>query len=95
MTEGVVIRQLPTGVPGLDQVLGGGLPELSFGDAIVSEGARHAEPGVLAVFEKRPGDFSQVVVRAFDGLVRDGSSSRWRRRFGRAFASRSIHHQEQ
>ena len=33
MTErpsGVPIRKLPTGVPGLDDVLGGGLPELSF-----------------------------------------------------------------
>ena len=26
----VSITQLPTGVPGLDDVLGGGLPELSF-----------------------------------------------------------------
>ncbi|HWV47792.1 MAG TPA: ATPase domain-containing protein, partial [Nitrospira sp.] len=26
----VVIRQLPTGIPGLDQILGGGLPEFSF-----------------------------------------------------------------
>src|SRR5687768_8965011 len=26
----VVIRQLPTGVPGLDEILGGGLPEYSF-----------------------------------------------------------------
>src|SRR5256885_13919730 len=28
--EGVPIRKLPTGVPGLDDVLGGGLPEYSF-----------------------------------------------------------------
>ena len=28
--HGVLIRQLPTGVPGLDDVFGGGLPELSF-----------------------------------------------------------------
>src|SRR5476651_935348 len=26
----VTIRQLPTGVPGLDEILGGGLPEYSF-----------------------------------------------------------------
>jgi circadian clock protein KaiC len=26
----VMIRQLPTGVPGLDEILGGGLPEFSF-----------------------------------------------------------------
>ena len=30
MTDAVAIRQLPTGVPGLDAVLGGGLPEFSF-----------------------------------------------------------------
>jgi len=30
MTDRVAIRKLPTGVPGLDQVLGGGLPEFSF-----------------------------------------------------------------
>ena len=26
----VIIRKLPTGVPGLDEILGGGLPEFSF-----------------------------------------------------------------
>ena len=30
MTEAVVINQLPSGVPGLDVVLGGGIPEFSF-----------------------------------------------------------------
>lgn len=30
MTDRVAIRQLPTRVPGLDQILGGGLPEFSF-----------------------------------------------------------------
>ena len=30
MTDKVSIRQLPTGVPGLDAVLGGGVPEFSF-----------------------------------------------------------------
>ena len=30
MTERVKIRQLATGVPGLDQILGGGMPEFSF-----------------------------------------------------------------
>ena len=29
-TDKVVIRKLPTGVPGLDEILGGGLPEYSF-----------------------------------------------------------------
>ena len=30
MQDKVTIRQLPTGVPGLDEILGGGLPEFSF-----------------------------------------------------------------
>src|SRR6478736_459801 len=30
MTDKVPIRRLPTGVPGLDSVLGGGVPEFSF-----------------------------------------------------------------
>ena len=30
MTDRVTIRRLSTGVPGLDQILGGGLPEFSF-----------------------------------------------------------------
>src|ERR1700704_1365496 len=30
MTDRVAIRRLSTGVPGLDQILGGGLPEFSF-----------------------------------------------------------------
>src|SRR5687768_18478782 len=30
MTDRVAIRQLPTGVSGLDQILGGGVPEFSF-----------------------------------------------------------------
>ena len=30
MTDRVAIRRLPTGVPGLDQILGGGVPEFSF-----------------------------------------------------------------
>ena len=30
VSEKVVIRKLPTGVPGLDEILGGGLPEFSF-----------------------------------------------------------------
>ncbi|MDQ3175101.1 MAG: AAA family ATPase, partial [Acidobacteriota bacterium] len=30
MQDRVSIRTLPTGVPGLDEILGGGLPEFSF-----------------------------------------------------------------
>src|SRR5438034_9890816 len=30
MPDRVAIRRLPTGVPGLDEILGGGMPEFSF-----------------------------------------------------------------
>ena len=30
MSDRVPIRKLPSGVPGLDEVLGGGIPEFSF-----------------------------------------------------------------
>src|SRR5476649_1759533 len=39
MTDRVAIRQLPTGVPGLDQILGGGLPEFSFNVVAGAPGA--------------------------------------------------------
>lgn len=39
MTEKVSIRQLPTTVPGLDQILGGGLPEFSFNLIVGSPGS--------------------------------------------------------
>jgi circadian clock protein KaiC len=39
MTEKVAIRQLPTSVPGLDQILGGGLPEFSFNLIVGSPGS--------------------------------------------------------
>ena len=47
MTNSVAIRRLPTGVPGFDEVLGGGLPELSFnliaGAGIPSPDGGHRE----------------------------------------------------
>src|SRR5476649_3045777 len=39
MTDKVIIRRLPTGVPGLDAVLGGGLPEFSFNLIVGSPGS--------------------------------------------------------
>jgi circadian clock protein KaiC len=40
----------------------------------ISEGARHDEPGIIAVFEKRPNEYSQSGIggRRFDRLVREG-----------------------
>ena len=45
MTDRVAIRQRPTGVPGLDQILGGSLPEFSFN---VMAGAPGPEKTTLA-----------------------------------------------
>jgi circadian clock protein KaiC len=39
MTDKVLIRKLPTRVPGLDQILGGGLPEFSFNLIVGSPGS--------------------------------------------------------
>jgi circadian clock protein KaiC len=39
MTDRVAIRQLPTGVPGLDQITGGGVPEFSFNVVAGAPGA--------------------------------------------------------
>jgi hypothetical protein len=39
MKDRVAIRLLPTGVPGLDETLGGGLPEFSFNLIVGSPGS--------------------------------------------------------
>jgi len=78
--------RLSTGNTRLDEMLGGGVPtgfsvlvagpsgsgKTVLATEFISEGARRGEPGVIAVFEKRPSEYSQVVVRAFDGFVRSG-----------------------
>jgi circadian clock protein KaiC len=66
-------ERLSLGVKGLDDMLGGGIPagysvllagpsgsgKSVLATAFISEGARHDEPGIIAVFEKRPGGYSQ------------------------------------
>ena len=65
----------PTGIPGLDEMMGGGVPAgFSFmvagpsgsGKSLLStqfilEGIKHGEPGVIAVFEKRPEEYLQTL----------------------------------
>jgi circadian clock protein KaiC len=67
-TVGSGTARLSVGVPGLDQMLGGGIPSgysvlvagpSGSGKSILAtefirDGARRGEPGVIAVFEKRP-----------------------------------------
>jgi circadian clock protein KaiC len=78
--------RLSTGIKAVDQMLGGGVPagfsilvagpsgsgKTVLATQFISEGARNGEPGVIAVFEKRPSEYSQVGIRAFDRLIRDG-----------------------
>lgn len=80
--------RLSTGIEGLDAMLGGGIPEgysvLVSGPSgsgksvlateFITEGVRNDEPGVIAVFEKRPGMRSVTPPGgpAFEKMVRDG-----------------------
>jgi circadian clock protein KaiC len=64
-------RRLSTGIQQLDELLGGGIPEgdslllagpSGSGKSVIAsqfihEGLRHAEPGVIAVFEELPGQY--------------------------------------
>jgi circadian clock protein KaiC len=80
--------RLSIGIKGLDDMLGGGIPighsvlvagpsgsgKSVLSSEFISEGALHDEPGIIAVFEKRPNEYSQggVGSRRFDRLIREG-----------------------
>ena len=80
--------RLSTGVPGLDVMLGGGIPQgysvlvagpSGSGKTVLSnefiiEGAAHGENGIVAIFEKRPVDYLRSTPRGaeFEALVRAG-----------------------
>jgi circadian clock protein KaiC len=73
--------RLSTGIPALDEMMGGGIPlgdslllagasgtgKSAFGTHFVSEGLRHGDPAIMAVFEERPED----VVRRAGNLGQD------------------------
>ncbi len=76
-------KRISMGVPGLDDMLGGGLP-LGYSLLVVgpsgsgksilateflAEGVRRGEPGVIAAFEKSP---SQLLSCKLDALIQDG-----------------------
>ncbi len=81
-------KRLSTGIKGLDEMLGGGVPAghsvlvagpSGSGKSVVAtefimEGARHDEPGVIAVFEKRPSKYSETPPGgpAFEKMIRKG-----------------------
>jgi len=80
--------RLSTGIAVLDEMLGGGIPAgysaLVAGPSgsgksvlvsqFIAEGASHGEPGIIAVFEKRPNEYSSddPSGRRFERLVREG-----------------------
>jgi circadian clock protein KaiC len=80
-------KRLSIGVRGLDDMLGGGIPagysvllagpsgsgKSVLATEFILEGARHDEPGIIAVFEKRPIEYSQdgPSGQQFDRFVRE------------------------
>jgi circadian clock protein KaiC len=77
--------RLSVGVTGLDEMLAGGIPSgysvLVAGPSgsgksvlateFIREGARRGEPGVMAVFEKRPSEYAQTNAVGLDQAIRD------------------------
>jgi circadian clock protein KaiC len=75
--------RLTSGVPGLDEMLGGGMPsgysmlvagpsgsgKTILATAFLAEGVRRGEPGVIVAFEQAP---SQSNTRTIDDMVRAG-----------------------
>lgn len=65
------LRRLHTGVPGLDELMGGGIPsgdalilagpagsgKTTFATQFVAEGLRNGEPGIIVVFEEYPDEY--------------------------------------
>jgi circadian clock protein KaiC len=78
--------RLSIGVKGVDEMLGGGIPsgysvliagpsgsgKTVLATQFIIEGAGLGEPGVIAVFEKRPSEYAQTSSGAIDQLVRGG-----------------------
>jgi circadian clock protein KaiC len=74
------------GVPRLDEMLGGGIPsgysvliagpsgsgKTVLATQFIREGVRRGEPGVIAVFEKRPSEYAETSAKGFEQAIRDG-----------------------
>lgn len=81
-------RRLSLGIKGLDDMFGGGIPagysvlvagpsgsgKSILSSGFIGEGARQGEPGIIAVFEKRPNEYSQGGAggRRFERFVKEG-----------------------
>jgi len=80
-------HRVTTGVPGLDELMGGGIPsgysvllagpsgsgKTVLSNQFIVEGVARGESGVVAVFEKRPNDYLQTTPRRaeFEQMVKD------------------------
>ncbi|HEY5243296.1 MAG TPA: ATPase domain-containing protein [Polyangiaceae bacterium] len=80
-------HRLSTGVKGLDEMLGGGIPrgysvliagpsgsgKTVLSNQFIIEGAERGEKGIVAIFEKRPNDYLQTTPHGevFEQLVRE------------------------
>ncbi len=80
-------HRLSTGVHGLDEMLGGGIPrgysvlitgpsgsgKTVLSNQFILEGVERGEKGIVAIFEKRPNDYLQTTPRGaeFEKLVRE------------------------
>lgn len=81
-------ERLSTGVSGLDEMLKGGIPrgysamiagpsgsgKTVLSGQFIAEGVKRGEPGVIAIFEKRPAGYLQTTSlgRDIDQMIRDG-----------------------
>ena len=81
-------ERLSTGVSGLDEMLKGGIPrgysamiagpsgsgKTVLAGQFIAEGVKRGEPGVIAIFEKRPAGYLQTTSlgRDLDQMIRDG-----------------------
>jgi circadian clock protein KaiC len=80
-------ERMSVGVKDVDEMMGGGIPagysvllagpsgsgKTVLATEFIMEGARHDEPGIIAIFEKRPGEYSKSdpTGRAFERVIRD------------------------
>jgi circadian clock protein KaiC len=79
-TESPLAHRLATGIAPLDEMMGGGVPrgysvliagpsgsgKTVLSNEFIMEGIRRGEPGVIAVFEKRPNDYLHTTPRGAD-----------------------------
>jgi circadian clock protein KaiC len=84
-----VQERLSTGITGLDEMLNGGIPrgysvmiagpsgagKTVLSGQFIAEGVKRGEPGVIAIFEKRPAGYLQTTSlgRDIDQMIRDGT----------------------